>query len=482
LIAGGAGLASLFVGKSFLIFPFSVASGVEFSSTQFMVFFKHAIFALFFSSALSLSGFGEDRPNIVMIMADDLGYECIGANGSEMYETPNIDALAAGGMRFVNAHAQPICTPSRVTLMTGIHNSRNYIKFGILDSKAITFGQVLKEAGYQTCIVGKWQLSGGMEAPVKFGFEKFSLWQLTRRPSRYPNPGLEIDGIEKDFKNGEFGPDLMTDYIDAYLENRDKEKPFFVYYPMIAPHWPFVPTPDSEDWDPTMWRDEKNEPGGFRTQKYWADDVKYTDKMVGKVVASLEGLGLREDTLVIFTGDNGTATEIVSQFNGKNYRGGKGNPKDGGTHVPFVANWPGTIEAGSVSEELVDLSDMFPTFVEASGAALPEKLNLDGVSLMPTLTGAGSREKDYIYCWYHRDGIRQKASQHVRDAKIKLYSDGRLFHVKKDPKEQNDLSKGELEASLASRVEELKIALTKHVKIAASADAPQTKLREGAKR
>jgi arylsulfatase A len=384
----------------------------------------------------------DTRPNIIMIMADDLGYECIGANGSEMYSTPHLDALAREGMRFRHAHAQPICTPSRVQIMTGIYNNRNYVRFGVLDPEATTFGHVLQDAGYQTCIAGKWQLSGGMEAPVKFGFEKFCLWQLTRRPSRYPNPGLEIDGKEKDFKNGEFGPDLVTDYIGNFLEERDPEKPFFVYYPMILPHWPFVPTPDSEDWDPTLWADKKNEPGGFRDQTYWADDVAYTDKMVGKVVGQLKDLGLLENTLVIFTGDNGTATEITSEFQGEPYRGGKGSSKDAGTHVPFIVSWPARIEGGQVSDELVDLSDLFPTFAELAG--VPEEkrdaLDLDGVSLVPTFTGDGKREKDYIYCYYERDGHRDKASEHVRDQKFKLYADGRFFHIRQDRKEKTNLA------------------------------------------
>ncbi len=419
----------------------------------------------------------ETRPNIVMIMADDLGYECIGANGSEMYKTPHIDALAAGGMRFKNAHAQPICTPTRVQIMTGIYNNRNYVKFGVLDPAATTFGKVLQDAGYQTCIAGKWQLSGGMKAPLKFGFEKYCLWQLTRRPSRYTNPGLEIDGEEKDFKNGEFGPDLVTDYIGSFLESRDPEKPFLVYYPMILPHWPFVPTPDSENWNPKMWRDAKDEPGGFRKQTYWADDVAYTDKMVGKVVDHLERLGLRENTLVIFTGDNGTATEIVSKFEGKDFKGGKGSPRDSGTHVPFVANWPAKIAPGTVSDELVDLSDLFPTFSELAEApdSVELFLNWDGVSLVPTFTGAGSRKKDYIYCYYSRDGNREKASEHVRNQKFKLYANGNFYNTVKDPKEKTNLTPTLADSPKAAENHtRLKKALDHHRAITIEADPVQT--------
>ncbi|NNE92480.1 MAG: sulfatase-like hydrolase/transferase, partial [Verrucomicrobiales bacterium] len=335
---------------------------------------KHRLFsilALLFGSATAVVA--AERPNVIVIMADDIGYENLSCYGSEVYETPHLDKLAASGMMFNHAHSQPICTPSRVQIMTGIYNNRNYIKFGLLDPEAHTFGHAMKAAGYDTMVAGKWQLLGGFEGPVNFGFDKYCLWQLTRRPSRYPNPGLEIDGKERDFKNGEFGPDVVTDYINDYISaHKDAGKPFFIYYPMIAPHWPFVPTPDHPDWDPTLWRDKKNEPGGYRDQKYWDAMVRHTDKMVGKVVDHLEKEGLRENTLVMWTGDNGTYTGVTSKFKGEDYKGDKGSPKDAGTHVGFIASWPAKIKAGRVVDDLVDLSDVFPTIVEAAGAAPPD--------------------------------------------------------------------------------------------------------------
>ncbi|MEM0897507.1 MAG: sulfatase-like hydrolase/transferase [Verrucomicrobiota bacterium] len=294
--------------------------------------------AFFFPSFASA-----DRPNVIVIMADDIGWECFSCYGGQNNKTPHVDALAASGMRFENAHSQPICTPSRVQIMTGIYNNRNYVKFGLLDPEATTFGHLMKETGYRTLVAGKWQLEGGFEGPNNFGFDEYCLWQLTRRPSRYPNPGLEINGEEKDFKNGEFGPDLVTDYICEFIE-KNKGEPFFVYYPMIAPHWPFLPTPDSDEWDPTMWKDAKGEPGGFKGPEYWDDMVLYTDKMVGKVMMKLEETGLRENTLVIFTGDNGTYESVTSDFRGQKYVGGKGKSKDNGTHVPFVVSWPAVIK------------------------------------------------------------------------------------------------------------------------------------------
>ena len=438
---------------------------------------RSIVAAVLLLAGSSLAIAEEQRPpNIVVIMADDIGYECLGCYGSKAYPTPNIDRLAAEGRRFENAHAQPICTPSRVQIMTGIYNNRNYIEFGRLDPKAVTFANVLRDAGFETCIAGKWQLKGGFEGPSKFGFDHYCLWQLTRRPSRYPNPGLEIDGKEVDFKNGEFGPDVVSDYICDFMETH-QDKPFLVYYPMIAPHWPFLPTPDHPDWDPTMWRDKENEPGGYRGPKYWDAMVRYTDKMVGKVVNKLDELKLRENTLVIWTGDNGTFTSIVTPFHGREYRGGKGSPKDNGTHVGFVASWPGQIAQGSVVEDLVDFSDVFPTVLEVGGAEVPKELEIDGVSLATTFAGK-KRDKPYIYCWYERNGFRGKASQHVRDARYKLYADGRLFDVVTDPDEKSDLAQDAKSFSNFSRIELLRDAMKKHVAVTEAADPIQRKRRK----
>jgi len=155
----------------------------------------------------------ERQPSVVLIMADDLGYECIGANGGTSYETPVLDRLAAEGMRFEHGYSQPLCTPSRVQIMTGVYNVRNYVRFGVLDRKETTFANLLRDAGYATCVAGKWQLQGGLEGPGHFGFDEYCLWQLNRRPGRYPNPGLEINGKQVDYTNGEYGPSVVTDYI-----------------------------------------------------------------------------------------------------------------------------------------------------------------------------------------------------------------------------------------------------------------------------
>jgi arylsulfatase A len=417
-----------------------------------------------------------NRPNIVVIMADDLGVECLGCYGSEQYETPNLDRLAASGMRFLNAHSQPICTPSRVQLMTGIYNNRNYLRFGVLDPAAVTFGNLLRGAGYKTCIAGKWQLEGGFDGPRRFGFDRYCLWQLTRRPSRYPNPGFEIDGREVDFKNGQFGPDVASDYVNEFMAE-NKEGPFLVYYPMIAPHWPFVPTPDHPDWDPTMWRDATGEPGGYRSDKYWDAMVRYTDKMVGKVVDQVDRLGIAENTLILWTGDNGTFQGITSTWKGRQYKGGKGKTIDNGTHVGFIARWPGVIEPGSSSETLVDFSDVLPTLLDVSGTPEPKYADFSGVSLKPAFQGK-TRDKQAIYCWYQRDGVREKASEHVRTARYKLYSDGRFFDTQTDRSEKHDLAADGVPESAREVYSVLKQELEKHRMRTVQADPVLSKRRK----
>ena len=391
------------------------------------------------------------KPNIVVIMADDMGYECLSANGWTDYKTPHLDKLAAGGIRFTHAHSQPICTPSRVQLMTGIYNNRNYLKFGLLDPDATTFAHLLKKAGYATAVAGKWQLEGGMDAPRKFGFDEYCLWQLTRRPGRYPNPGLEVNGVEKDYTDGEYGPDVVSDYICNFIE-RKKDQPFFVYYPMILPHSPFEPTPDSPDYDPEAKAGKKN-------PRYFKDMVAYTDKMVGKIDAKLAKLGIRNNTLLLFTGDNGTSAKITTKFEGRPYKGGKGSSTDRGTHVPMVAIWPAKTPKGKVSDALIDLSDWLPTVCEIAGAAIPGDLRLRGKSFAPLLRGEDFVGREHIYCWYERNGERAKASQHARDRTYKLYADGRFYNVVDDFDEERPLDITLLPIKAAAAYKKLKSAL-----------------------
>jgi arylsulfatase A len=362
------------------------------------------------------------KPNFVVILADDLGYECIRANGGESYETPHIDKLAAGGMRFDRGYSQPLCTPTRVQLMTGRYNVWNYTSFGELNRKETTFAQMLKPAGYTSGVFGKWQLGRQEDSPQHFGFDVSVLWQQTRRPSRYPNPGLEFNGEERDFTNGEFGPDVVQSEAIKFIDaNRDR--PFFLYYPMILTHGPFIPTPDDAEYD----RKATDENAG-QDKKFFASMVKHMDGHVGEVVAKLESLGLREKTLILFIGDNGTGKGLTTRWRGKDYAGGKGLSERSGMHVPYIASWPGVIRAGSVNENLADTTDVVPTLLEASGSAAPASIQLDGHSLLPELQGKSGTARTTMYSW-HPTREREFAA----DKTYKLYADGRFVEYASDP-------------------------------------------------
>ncbi|MBL4882972.1 MAG: sulfatase-like hydrolase/transferase [Planctomycetaceae bacterium] len=389
---------------------------------------------------ITTSASAAKQPNIILIMADDMGYECVQANGGTSYKTPRLNELAKTGMRFTHCYSQPICTPSRVELMTGLYNQRNYIRFGVLDPQQTTFAQLLKRAGYKTCIAGKWQLEGGFNGPTHFGFDEHCLWQLARIPtltkvtSRYPNPGLEINGQEVDFNNGEYGPDIACNYLCDFIK-RNHEGPFLAYYPMILPHWPFEPTPDSEEWDPAA----KGAGSSQKHTKYFVDMVNYTDKMVGRLVDQLEESGIRENTLLIFTCDNGTATTVTSKMGDLTIKGGKGLPTDAGMHVSLIANWPGKIESGTTCSDLVDFTDFLPTLVDVADAEVPNKLHLDGQSFLPQLLGQQTNARQWIYCWYARNGGKQGA-EFVQNHNWKVYRNGRIFQIGEDKLEKNNLA------------------------------------------
>ena len=416
------------------------------------------------------------RPNIILIMADDLGYETINANGGTSYRTPNIDKMASEGMRFEHCYAQPLCTPSRVKLMTGIYNVRNYVRFGLLDTSQTTFGHIFKKAGYETCIIGKWQLGKDPLSPVGAGFDEHCLWQVTKgrvdstgRDTRFSQPVLEVNGEIKKY-NGEndFGPKIVSDYgLDFIERSASADKPFLLYYPMILTHCPFSVTPDSKDWvtNDTSVMTYKGQP------EYFGDMMSYTDKIIGNINSKLEELGIADNTLVIFTGDNGTDVPIVSEMNGVKIAGAKGKSIDAGTRVPLIVKWPGKIQAGKTSDNLVDLSDFLPTICEASNTIVPDSLDLDGRSFYGQLINQNPNPRDWIYNWYSRSGDVEKASVFARTQRYKLYDNGNFFEVpldllEEDPidintismeeKETYDMLKNVLEGYKSRRLEEIK--------------------------
>jgi arylsulfatase A len=403
----------------------------------------------------SISGFSSNqgaKPNIILIMADDIGYECFGCYGGASYKTPVLDGLAEKGMRFDHCYSQPLCTPSRVKIMTGQYNFRNYTNFGVLDPKQKTFGHLLQRCGYTTCVVGKWQLYGSVDQsekvrgtgslPRQAGFDEHCLWQVKNRGSRYKNPIVVQNGRDLEGLESKYGPDVFTDYAIDFIE-RHKSKPFFLYFPMALVHNPFVPTPDSYGW---YEKEQKQD------NKYFADMVTYTDKLVGRIVKQVDELGLRKNTLVIFTGDNGTNRNIKSKMSdGQIIQGDKGNTTDAGTRVPFIASWPGVIPEGKVCGDLVDFSDFVPTFADLTGASAAKGMILDGQSFLPQLCGKKGKPRKWIFCHYEPKWLgRKNAVRFVRDKRWKLYDNGNLIDISSDVLEKNPNPAGP-DAALARR-------------------------------
>ena len=406
-----------------------------------------------------LSAQGVSRPNIVLIMADDLGYECLGCYGSTSYQTPQLDRLASSGILFRHCYSQPLCTPSRVQLMTGKYNFRNYTGFGVLSPRETTFGHMFQEAGYSTCVVGKWQLWGYSNDrgnrgkgvyPDLAGFHEYCLWQIEERGERYADPYLYLNERQPRVFAGQYGPDLCCDYLCDFM-TRKRNVPFFIYYPMILTHNPFVPTPDSPEWKGTDRRTEDD--------RFFGHMVAYMDRIVGRIVTQLDRLGLRKNSLVIFLGDNGTNRRISSRLGNHIVQGAKGLPTDGGTRVPLIANWPGVIPQNQECLDLVDTTDFLPTLAETAGITPPGSETIDGHSFFPQLKGQKGHPREWFFCHYDPDWGTFENTRFVRNQRWKLYDDGRLFDVPSDPLEENPISQsqGSSEASNARR--KLQVAL-----------------------
>lgn len=400
------------------------------------------------------------KPNMVLIMADDVSWEAFGCYGAEDYKTPNIDALAAKGVRFSNCYSTPICTPSRVKIMTGQYNFRNYTHFGYLNPNDKTFGQLMQAAGYKTAIAGKWQLNGlyhkaeGCEdntRPFKAGFDEYCLWQVTKGKGgkdgggeRFWSPPLEHNGtfVTAEENAGRYGPDIMSDFVCDFIE-RHKEQPFFIYYPTVLVHNPFVPTPDTIGEAPRTQAANKAPKGKDAQKKNFVAMVAYLDKVVGKVLGTLENAGVLDNTIILFTADNGTNKSIQSRWNGQTISGGKGTTTDMGTHVPFIACWAGHTPQGAVFDDLIDFTDFYTTLAEAAGVKTGAGDPVDGRSFLPRLNGEPGNPRDWVLLHYQPYWGNFAGRQYVRNQQFKLYRDGRFYNVPVDLKEETDLGIGQ---------------------------------------
>lgn len=350
------------------------------------------------------------KPNIILLMADDYGMTGVGCYGGE-FKTPHLDEMAKTGVRFQNCFSAPLCAPSRAMVMTGRFNFRTGSTGN--SAKAITpqtetsMAKTLHNAGYATAVAGKWSqlthLSTAEEGKA-WGFDEFMVWDHTGE--RNWKPALNRNGEPVNVTEKDYGPDILNDYVLDFAA-RNKDRPFFVYYPLTLIHSPLAPTPDGASGNGQL-----------------ADNIAYMDKIVGRLLAGLDKLGLREDTLVVFTGDNGTG--LGGKIDGNLIDGNKGSLREGGSRVPLIANWRGTTPQGKVPTDLVELTDIYATFSELAGAEMPSGVAMDSISFAPELKGESGTSRKWVF-------VQLREDWYVRNSKWKLYRDGKLFDMKDAP-------------------------------------------------
>lgn len=272
------------------------------------------------------------------------------------------------------------------------------------------------------------------------GFDEWSLfhsWDTENKGSRYANPSFDHNGKIVGPLDGKYGPDTSVAFILDFF-SRHRDEPTFVYYPMSLPHWPMVPTPDSEIWkEPRHRLDESTD--------YFPDMVEYMDKVIGQLADGLDELGLSENTLIVFYSDNGTDLRITSRFQGQDIQGGKATPRQTGIRVPLIAYQPGTIDAGQTISDLVDASDFLPTLAEVAGVEVPEAYKAEGHSFADFLLGERDDRSRRSSCffWYDpRPGWdKERFRRHIfaLDHEFKLFSDGRFFDISGDGFREEEL-------------------------------------------
>ena len=395
--------------------------------------------------------------NIILIMADDSAADNYGCYGSTFFKTPILDRLANTGAKFNHCYSEPVCTPSRVKIMTGRSGVRNYVQFGTLDKDEITFGNIMKKAGYATAIAGKWQLHNGDRgtlAPAS-GFDTYCLWNYPGTgSSRYWNPSIMQDGQLLETTSKDYGPDIFSDFIVEFIK-KNKEKPFFAYYPMALVHSPFPKTPG------TLSPGEKTAKARGMDLSNFKDMTLYADKIVGKIVSCLARNGLREKTVLIYTTDNGTHRNLTYPYKSESRKGEKAYATDGGTHVPLILNCPGTIPRGIKCNDLVDFSDFVPTISEI-GKANPPDIQLDGKSFWPQCLGKKGNPRKWIFQYYypkfrpaaelHGQGRNKMEIIWAQNQFFKLYRNGKLYSTK-DRHEKKHIKLGE--SKLADKTRDL---------------------------
>ena len=410
-------------------------------------------------------------PNIVLILADDLGYGDLGCYGQQRIQTPHIDALAKEGMRFTDFYAGcTVCAPSRCVLMTAYHMGHCWVRgnagqqnrqIQCLRDQDVTLAEVLKQAGYATALCGKWGLGeeGTAGVPTKQGFDFFYGYlnqhhahnyypaYLFRGEERVPLanvvPGSGDFGVGVASRKVEYSPELITAEALKWI-GEHKDRPFFLYYAVTLPHannegrQEGMEVPDLGQYAATDWPP---------AQKAHAAMISWLDRDVGRLMARLRELGLDENTLVFFSSDNGPHAEGGNdpQFNDSNgpLRGIKRDLTEGGIRVPFIARWPGQIKAGATSDYVGSFADVLPTLAQFAGGKSDLPKDLDGLSFAPTLLGrpADQRQHEHLYwAFYERGGAQAARKGRWKAVQQPYHSPVRLYDLSQDLGEERDVS------------------------------------------
>ena len=372
-------------------------------------------------------------PNIILVLSDDVGLSRIGCYGGAPFQTPHLDRLASTGLRFGRCYSMPLCGPSRAALLTGKYPFRTGAtgnNNSEIDSAAHPpVSAILQKAGYATCAVGKLGQSAppdDADAPKRLGFDESMLWMGRATPDRYWNPRYYRNGEVVQGGPDEYGPDRTHEFLVDFMK-RHRDRPFFVYYSAVLSHGPFARTPDSKD--------DKN---------LVIDMVAYLDKLMGRLVADLEQLQLRDNTIILFTSDNGPYGRPLGTINGQPMLGAKGDITEGGVREPLIVNGRGLVPAGKVCADLTDFTDFFPTVLELAGIRAPEGLTLDGHSFAPQVLGKPGRPRQWVYAQLGRNYF-------IADHRYKLYGDGRFVDIGDSPLAEKSVAQPNPEAASTKR-------------------------------
>lgn len=437
----------------------------KFAVLPFTNFKKMRILNLILLLSLLINGlYAAKLPNIVYIMSDELAYYELSHMGNPYIKTPNIDRMAREGIRFTNALAgSSVCAPLRCTLMTGKHAGHASIRANDggtpLRADEVTIAQALKDRGYATAGFGKWGCGGrdSTGVPENHGFDLFyGYYDQVHAHSFYPKYLLR--NSKEMTLEGNFGNRTGTNYshykiMEEGLKfiSRNKDRPFFVYFPITPPHGIYDIPADDPAWDRYAGEEWMKDPAIGEDTKNYAAMVSMVDNNVKQILDLLQELGLEEDTIVFFTGDNGGQDRFrsdahprgfygpnVNPVTGVEFRGGKGNLYEGGLKIPYIVRWPGKIQAGQVSDLVFYHPDVFPTLAELAGAEVPDEV--DGISFLPTLLGGQQQQHDYLY-WEYRDQVAVRMDQWKAVATTrKETTTWELFNLDKDVSENMDLS------------------------------------------